>query len=99
MNNIRSNPGGVLVGQRIDEDALEGKNPQVKEMKELELSLNGGLDDADDYQHDPLGNQDNMSDQDTPPDVDIGIGNRNKVVDNQKANKSYNANFPQDKFM
>lgn len=84
---IVSNPGGVMVGQRIDEDALEGKNPQAanKEFADLELSLNGGIspnDPNDEYHHESIGNNDNdLSNDDTPPDIDIYDRPVNRVVD------------------
>lgn len=85
---VRQNPGGILVGQKIDDDVLEGKNPQnvIRKMKDVENSLNGGLEkeDADEgFGDDPL-NHSLDDNEDTPPDIDIYEKEKNRVVDPNK---------------
>jgi hypothetical protein len=87
---IRANPGGVVVGQHIDDEILEGKNPQkeIIKMKGVESSLNGGLgkDSLDgNFGDDPLNNS--IDDKEnTPPDIDIYENAKNRVVDPNEQN-------------
>ena len=85
---VRANPGGVVVGQNIDDEVLEGKDPQkaIKKMKDIENSLNGdlGKDSPDEgFGDDPLNNSVNEN-EDTPPDIEIYEKAKNRVVDPSK---------------
>lgn len=88
LNNreIVQHPNGLRVGGEIDENALESKDPKVvqKQLADVELSLNGGIDknnddDLEEFDNQPVGN---MSNDDTPPDPD-GFYNQpeTRVVD------------------
>lgn len=77
---------GGGVGGEVDENQLEGKDPRVvdKELADIELSLNGGVNpenELDEFNVQP-GASPNLSNDDTPPDVDDYYnGARNRVVD------------------
>jgi hypothetical protein len=92
--NIRSNPGGLRVGGPVDEDALESKDPKVREkdLADIELSLNGGIDknnDPADYNSDP-GVPDGPSLERSGSDGGDVFEAQNRVVDRPKeANKTY----------
>lgn len=106
--------GGVMVGSsgntnnirpnhKIDEEALEGKDPKAaaQKMKGVEPSLNGGMNTDSGEENQDYDDDNNMSNEDTPPDIDQ-YQNNNKVVDHkEEGEQNPNANqkpFPVGKF-
>ena len=75
---------------RIDDNVLEGKFPNAaaKDMAEIHMSINGGIDDNDPIDYNPnLDVENGPNIDDTPDDIDIPK-NDNKVVERPNYNGS-----------